>query len=63
MDGKQVFTVENLAIFDGTQNPQQLIFVSLCGVVYDVSSAENFYGAGKPYGVYAARESGRALGE
>ena len=58
----QIFTIQDLAIFNGIGNPQGLIFISLCGVVYDVSSAKQFYGAGKPYNVYAGRESGRALG-
>ena len=58
-----MFALEDLAIFDGNQNPQGLIFISLCGVVYDVSSAKNFYDVGKAYNVYAGRESARALGE
>ena len=58
----QIFTMHDLAIFNGTDNPQGLIFISLCGVVYDVSSAKHFYGVGKSYNVYAGRESARALG-
>ena len=58
----QRFTQADLALFDGRKNPQNKIFISLSGVVYDVTSAPQFYGYGAAYHVYAAKESGRALG-
>lgn len=56
-----MFSLEQLRQYDGTQRPE--IYISLTGVVFDVSVAPQFYGPGANYNVYAGREAGRALGK
>lgn len=50
-----------LRLFDGEL--REPIYLSIDRMIFDVSSAPEFYGKGSPYHVYAGRESGRALGK
>ena len=50
---------DSLAVFNGTNDHP--IYISIKGVVYDVSSGSDFYGPGKPYGVFAGKEVSRCL--
>ena len=54
------FTIPQLRSFDGS-DPEKPIYVSLKGVVYDVSSASNLYGKGNAYNCMAGREASRAM--
>jgi membrane-associated progesterone receptor component len=53
------FTTTQLREFDGEGDKP--IYVSLRGVVYDVSSARDFYGKGSGYHCFAGREASRAM--
>lgn len=62
---KRNFTTKQLRYFDGATNENtdeaKPVYLSLAGVVYDVSAGRNFYGPGGPYEVFAGRECGVAL--
>eukprot|EP00933_Yihiella_yeosuensis_P080969 TRINITY_DN94497_c0_g1_i1.p1 TRINITY_DN94497_c0_g1~~TRINITY_DN94497_c0_g1_i1.p1 ORF type:complete len:494 (-),score=111.07 TRINITY_DN94497_c0_g1_i1:22-1503(-) len=60
-DGTQIFSVSELAAFDGTTS--EVIYISFCSQVYDVSSRKDMYGASPPgpYHILAGRECARAL--
>ena len=62
---KRNFTTKQLRHFDGTINESndeaKPVYLSLAGVVYDVSAGRNFYGPGGPYEIFAGRECGVAL--
>lgn len=53
------FTAEELSEFTGVNGKP--IYISVKGVVYDCSEAVEFYGEGKPYAVFAGKESSRSL--
>jgi membrane-associated progesterone receptor component len=59
------FTAKQLRYFDGTKNENtdedKPVYLSLAGVVFDVSKGRNFYGPNGPYEVFAGRECGVAL--
>jgi membrane-associated progesterone receptor component len=55
---KPFFTLNQLLEYDGKQ--RQEIYVAICGRVYDVSSAPEFYGAGGSYETFAGRDISRA---
>jgi membrane-associated progesterone receptor component len=50
---------ETLAAFNGCNG--QPIYLSVKNIVYDVSAGRDFYGPGKPYGVFAGKEVSRCL--
>jgi membrane-associated progesterone receptor component len=54
-------TREQLKFFDGIII--DIILISLKGVIYNTTSAPEFYGEDGGYHVYAGKESGRALGK
>ena len=54
-------TREQLKFFDG--KTIDIILISLKGVIYNTTSAPEFYGEEGGYHVYAGMESGRALGK
>eukprot|EP00758_Cryptobia_borreli_P004377 Tbor_TRINITY_DN4340_c1_g1::TRINITY_DN4340_c1_g1_i1::g.7775::m.7775/K17278/PGRMC1_2; membrane-associated progesterone receptor component len=54
-----IFKANDLKKKDGTNGEE--IYLSLKGVVYDVTSGVDFYGPGKPYGVFAGKEVSRCL--
>eukprot|EP00560_Eucampia_antarctica_P006751 CAMPEP_0197825522 /NCGR_PEP_ID=MMETSP1437-20131217/2580_1 /TAXON_ID=49252 ORGANISM="Eucampia antarctica, Strain CCMP1452" /NCGR_SAMPLE_ID=MMETSP1437 /ASSEMBLY_ACC=CAM_ASM_001096 /LENGTH=319 /DNA_ID=CAMNT_0043425539 /DNA_START=55 /DNA_END=1014 /DNA_ORIENTATION=+ len=72
---KRNFTSEQLAYYDGTvdetipkrkvlvkeSDNKKPVYLSLKGIVFDVSEATNFYGPGGPYESFAGRECGMAL--
>jgi membrane-associated progesterone receptor component len=55
-------TLEELEKYTG-QDGYRPLALAIRGKIYDVSSGVSFYGADKPYGVYAGREVSRALGK
>lgn len=55
----RVFDLEGLAEFDGQRRP--LVYLSVRGFVYDVTSGGQFYGPGGPYGHMAGRDATVAL--
>lgn len=57
------FTAAQLKHFDGTMDgeEQKPIYMSVCGIVFDVSEGRDFYGPEGPYGMFAGRECGVAL--
>jgi len=57
----QRFTLAELRSFNGVDKPQ--IYVSLCGYVYDVSSADRLYGRGGMYHFIAGHDGSVALGK
>jgi membrane-associated progesterone receptor component len=54
------FTIDQLRLYDGS-TADTLIYISLRGDVYDVSSARNLYGVGNAYHCMAGREASRAM--
>jgi membrane-associated progesterone receptor component len=63
-DAELVFDSEELAAFDGRgsdANPAKLIYLSVGGVVFDVTAGKRFYGPGEHYACFAARPCTRAL--
>lgn len=54
------FTISQLRSFDGSDS-EKPIYISLKGVVYDVSSAHDLYGKGSAYNCMAGREASRAM--
>lgn len=59
------FTLKQLRCFDGSTNEntgeEKPVYLSLGGVVFDVSKGRDFYGPGGPYEIFAGRECGVAL--
>ena len=57
------FTLQQLAYFDGTKDGDEdkKVYLSLNGIVFDVSEGRNFYGPGGPYELFAGHECGAAL--
>lgn len=58
-DPPRDFTLEQLREYDGTN--KKPIYVGLCREVFDVTSADSFYGVGNAYHCFAGRESTRAM--
>lgn len=59
----QLFSAEQLKAFDGSKAPGAPIYLSVCGLVYDVTKGAEFYGPGQPYSVFAGKEVSRCLGK
>jgi len=55
-------TIEELSKCNG-MDPYRPLLVAIRGSIFDVSRGVEFYGPGKPYGVYAGKEISRALGK
>jgi len=53
------FTLEQLAQFNGEGGGD--VYISVKGVIYNVTPAKEFYGPGGSYHVFAGRECARAL--
>lgn len=53
------FTVDQLREFDGGNGKP--IYIGLCGEVFDVSKAADFYGLGSSYHCFAGRNATRAM--
>jgi len=53
------FTIEQLREFDGGNDKP--IYIGLCGEVFDVSKASDFYGLGSSYHCFAGRNATRAM--
>jgi len=64
-DPQRNFTAAQLKQFDGTKDAKtgepKPVYLSLNGIVFDVSDGRDFYGAGGPYELFAGRECGVAL--
>ncbi|OMJ27997.1 Cytochrome P450 regulator dap1 [Smittium culicis] len=54
------YTLEQLRDFDGN-GPTKLIFIGICGKVYDVSEKAQFYGPEGPYASFAGSDATMAL--
>ncbi|KAK9817230.1 hypothetical protein WJX72_011430 [[Myrmecia] bisecta] len=53
-------TLDQLKAFDGSK-PEGTIYISVKGVIYDVTSGSDFYGPGSGYHIFAGKEASRAL--
>ncbi|KAF5113263.1 hypothetical protein DV495_004542 [Geotrichum candidum] len=53
------YTVEELAQYDGVQNPK--VYVAIKGVIFDVTRNTASYGPGKGYNVFVGKDASRAL--
>jgi membrane-associated progesterone receptor component len=64
-DPPRNFTVKQLLHFDGTKDPKteedKSVYLSVNGIVFDVSDGRNFYGPDGPYEAFAGHECGVAL--
>eukprot|EP00934_Nitzschia_sp_Nitz4_P007407 Nitzschia sp. Nitz4//scaffold58_size112336//36048//38913//NITZ4_004026-RA/size112336-processed-gene-0.63-mRNA-1//1//CDS//3329554968//7397//frame0 len=64
-DPPRNFTKQQLLHFDGKKesdgDDDKPVYLSVNGIVFDVSSARNFYGPGGPYEAFAGHECGAAL--
>ena len=62
-DPPRNFTAKQLEYFDGTKDGEEdkPVYLSLNGIVFDVSEGRNFYGPGGPYALFAGHEAGVAL--
>lgn len=63
-DPPRNFTVGQLAYFDGKKDKDgddKPVYLSLNGIVFDVSEGRNFYGPEGPYELFAGHECGVAL--
>jgi membrane-associated progesterone receptor component len=58
-DPPRNFTQQQLRHFDGHDNKP--VYLSISGIVFDVSKGRDFYGPGGPYEKFAGRECGVAL--
>lgn len=56
---ERVFTVEELAQYDGS-DPDKPIYLALLGKVYDVTAGRNYYGPGGGYSFFAGRDATRS---
>jgi membrane-associated progesterone receptor component len=54
------FTAQQLREFDG-EHDSKPPYIALCGDVYDVSGASDFYGKGGPYHCFSGRDASRAM--
>ncbi|KAI9338197.1 cytochrome b5-like heme/steroid binding domain-containing protein [Obelidium mucronatum] len=59
--GTKVFTVQELAQFDGSSEDKP-VYLAIKGTVYDVTSARKMYSAGSGYSVFAGKDASKALG-
>jgi membrane-associated progesterone receptor component len=64
-DAPRNFTTKQLSYFDGTKDPKtdedKPVYLSVNGIVFDVSDGRNFYGPDGPYENFAGHECGIAL--
>jgi membrane-associated progesterone receptor component len=63
-DPPRNFTLEQLRYYDGTKDEKgndREVYLSLNGIVFDVSNGRNFYGPDGPYEKFAGHECGVAL--
>jgi membrane-associated progesterone receptor component len=64
-DPPRNFTAKQLSAFDGSKDAKseelKEVYLSLNGIVFDVSEGRNFYGPGGPYEQFAGHECGIAL--
>lgn len=64
-DPSRNFTVKQLAHFDGKKDEKteedKPVYLSVNGIVFDVSDGRNFYGPDGPYEAFAGHECGVAL--
>lgn len=64
-DPPRNFTANQLAFFDGTKDEKssedKAVYLSMNGIVFDVSDGRNFYGPEGPYEKFAGKECGVAL--
>eukprot|EP00549_Striatella_unipunctata_P001916 CAMPEP_0118704608 /NCGR_PEP_ID=MMETSP0800-20121206/19338_1 /TAXON_ID=210618 ORGANISM="Striatella unipunctata, Strain CCMP2910" /NCGR_SAMPLE_ID=MMETSP0800 /ASSEMBLY_ACC=CAM_ASM_000638 /LENGTH=291 /DNA_ID=CAMNT_0006606533 /DNA_START=21 /DNA_END=896 /DNA_ORIENTATION=- len=64
-DPPRNFTSAQLLYFNGTKDEKtdenRPVYLSLAGIVFDVSDGRDFYGPGGPYEMFAGRECGAAL--
>lgn len=61
MSAEQTFSADALAAMNGEDG--RPIYLSVKGIVYDVTKGADFYGPGKGYGVFAGKEVSRCLGK
>ncbi|KAH8554299.1 cytochrome b5-like heme/steroid binding domain-containing protein [Umbelopsis sp. PMI_123] len=56
------FKPSELAVYNGTDSSKP-IYVAIKGVIYDVSSKPEMYGAGSGYNCFAGKDASKALGK
>ncbi|CEH19205.1 Putative steroid membrane receptor Hpr6.6/25-Dx [Ceraceosorus bombacis] len=56
---QRLFTPEELALYNGL-DPKRPIYLSIMGVVYDVTDGRRIYGPGGPYDFFSGRDASRA---
>jgi len=56
----RIFSLQDLRSYDGSDSSLP-VYMAVRGVVFDVSSSQDFYGKGAPYNALAGKDSSRAV--
>ena len=61
-DSTPMFTLRELAFYDGINEPLAPFYLAIRGRVYDVSAGKAFYGPGRSYHPFLGKDATRAYG-